>query len=65
MPNTQVVADRFHVMTQINKEIDAQRKKGRRSIEELIKKSKLASEKAEYEIILSGNKWYSNSIPKV
>lgn len=56
MPNTQVVADRFHVMTQINKELDAQRKRERRSIEELIKKAKLAEEKAEYEIIFSGLK---------
>lgn len=38
MPNAQVVADRFHVMTQINKELDTQRKKEKRKIEELIKK---------------------------
>ncbi|MFB8791028.1 MAG: transposase [Potamolinea sp.] len=26
MPNAQIVADRFHVMAQINKELDAQKK---------------------------------------
>jgi transposase len=56
MPNAQVVADRFHVMTQINKELDTQRKKEKRNVEELIKKAKLASEKAEYEKILEGLK---------
>nr|WP_276745293.1 transposase [Chlorogloeopsis fritschii] len=56
MPNAQVVADRFHVMTQINKELDTQRKKQRRNVEELIKKAKSAEEKAEYKIILSGLK---------
>ena len=30
MPNAQVVADRFHVMTQINKELDTQRKREKR-----------------------------------
>jgi transposase len=33
MPNAQVVADRFHVMTQINKELDTQKKKEKRNIE--------------------------------
>lgn len=56
MPNAQVVADRFHVMTQINKELDTQRKKEKRNIEELIKKEKLAAEKAKYELILEGLK---------
>ncbi len=56
MPNAQVVADRFHVMTQINKELDIQRKKEKRNVEELINKTKLASEKAEYEQILKGLK---------
>lgn len=56
MPNAQVVADRFHVMTQINKELDTQRKKERRNVEELIKKAKSAEDKAEYKIILSGLK---------
>jgi transposase len=56
MPNAQVVADRFHVMTQINKELDTQRKKEKRNVEELIKKASLASKKSEYEVILSGLK---------
>jgi transposase len=56
MPNAQVVADRFHVMTQINKELDTQRKREKRNVEELIKKTKLAEKKAEYEQILSGLK---------
>lgn len=54
MPNAQVVADRFHVMTQINKELDTQRKREKRNIEELISKTKLAPKKAEYEQILEG-----------
>lgn len=56
MPNAQVVADRFHVMTQINKELDTQRKKEKRNVEELIKKASLASKKYEYEVILEGLK---------
>ena len=56
MPNAQVVADRFHVMTQVNKELDIQRKREKRKIEELIKKTKLASKKAEYKQVLSGLK---------
>ncbi|MBD2421790.1 ISL3 family transposase [Anabaena cylindrica FACHB-243] len=56
MPNAQVVADRFHVMTQINKELDTQRKKEKRSVEELIKKAKSAEEKSKYEEILLGLK---------
>ncbi|MHC5850073.1 ISL3 family transposase [Nostoc sp.] len=56
MPNAQVVADRFHVMTQINKELDTQRKRERQNVEELIKKAKLADDKAEYELILEGLK---------
>nr|WP_143854023.1 ISL3 family transposase [Nostoc sp. 'Peltigera membranacea cyanobiont' 210A] len=56
MPNAQVVADRFHVMTQINKELDTQRKREKRSLEELIKKAQLSAQKAEYEKLLSGLK---------
>ncbi len=47
--DAQVVADRFQVMTQLNKELDTQRKREKRNAEELIKKAKLAEEKAEYE----------------
>ena len=56
MPNAQVVADRFHVMIQINKELDTQRKREKRNVEELIKKTKLAADKVEYEQILEGLK---------
>lgn len=56
MPNAQVVADRFHVMTQINKELDTQRKNQKRIVEELIKKANSAVKKSEYEQILSGLK---------
>jgi transposase len=56
MPNAQVVADRFHVMTQINQELDTQRKREKRSLEELIQKAQLSSKKAEYEKALSGLK---------
>lgn len=39
MPNAQAIADRFHVMAQINKELDAQRKREKRQVEDLIKKA--------------------------
>jgi transposase len=55
MPNAQVVADRFHVMTQINKELDTQRKREKRKVEDLIKKAS-ATEKSKYEEILAGLK---------
>lgn len=35
IPNAQIVADRFHVMTQINKELDARRKLEKRQAEKL------------------------------
>lgn len=54
MPNAQVVADRFHVMNQINQEIDKQRKTEKRQMEVLIKQTEKAEDKAEYEQILSG-----------
>ncbi|MGJ5674496.1 MAG: ISL3 family transposase [Nostochopsis sp.] len=54
MPEAQVVADRFHVMVQINKELDTQRKKERRNTQELIKKAKTSKEKFKHEEILSG-----------
>ena len=56
MPQAQVVADRFHVMTQINKELDTQRKREKRNIEESIKKTKNISKKYKLEQILSGLK---------
>jgi transposase len=55
MPNAQVVADRFHVMTQINKELDTQRKREKRKVEDLIKKAN-ATEKLKFEEILAGLK---------
>ncbi|WP_422665658.1 ISL3 family transposase [Anabaena sp. PCC 7938] len=55
MPNAQVVADRFHVMTQINKELDTQRKREKRKVEDLIKKAN-TTEKSKYEEILAGLK---------
>lgn len=56
MPNAKLVADIFNVMTQINQELDTQRKTEKRNIERLINETKIASKKAEYEIILSGLK---------
>jgi len=56
MPKAQVVADRFHVMVQINKELDTQRKREKRNVEELIKKAKTSSKKTEYEKVLDGIK---------
>jgi len=55
MPNAQVVADRFHVMTQINKELDTQRKREKRKVEDLIKKAN-PTDKLKYEEILAGLK---------
>ncbi|MGB5772438.1 MAG: ISL3 family transposase [Crocosphaera sp.] len=44
MPNAQVVADRFHVMTQINKELDSRRKQEKREADK-IKNKKEREEK--------------------
>ena len=54
MPNAQVVADRFHVMAQINRELDAERKRERRQVEDLIKKAGSSEEKVEQERVLEG-----------
>jgi transposase len=56
MPNAQVVGDRFHVMAQINKELDAQRKREKRQVEDLIKKAESSEEKADQEKVLEGLK---------
>lgn len=56
LSKAQVVADRFHVMAQINKELDAQRKQQKRKVENLIKAAKSEKEKAEYEQVLEGLK---------
>ena len=46
IPNAQIVADRFHVMKQINEELDNQRKKEKRAIEK-IKSKKQRDKKLE------------------
>ncbi len=56
MPNAQVGSDRFHVMAQINKELDAQRKREKRQVEDLIKKAESSEEKADPEKALEGLK---------
>lgn len=56
MPNAQVVADRFHVMAQINKELDAQRKGEKRQVEDLIKKAESSEQKAAPEKVLEALK---------
>jgi transposase len=54
MPKAQIVADRFHVMAQINQELDGERKKEKRKIEAEIKQAKTPEEKTEKEKILAG-----------
>ena len=54
MPNAQVVADRFHVMVQVNKELDTERKRERRQIIEGSKKTKSVKEMADYQERLDG-----------
>jgi transposase len=46
MPNAQVVADRFHVMTQINKELDTQRKREKRAGRRVNKQNKISLRKS-------------------
>jgi transposase len=52
--SAQVVADRFHVMVQINKELDMQRKKEKRIIEQKIKLAKNQEDKLSNQNILAG-----------
>ena len=52
IPNVQVVADRFHVTVQVNKELDTQRKRGRIQARDLEKNTKLRSKKAECQQLL-------------
>ncbi|MEG4497269.1 ISL3 family transposase [Microcoleus sp. F10-C6] len=54
MPNAQVVADRFHVMVQVNKELDTQRKREKRQVIDLNKTSKSSQKVEEYQKILEG-----------
>jgi transposase len=56
MPNAQVVADRFHVMVQINQELDSQRKQERLKEENFLKAAKSEAEKVNSEKILAGLK---------
>jgi transposase len=54
IPNAQIVADRFHVMAQINKELDDCRKKERRVVLKKIKLAESEEEKSVNEKILVG-----------
>jgi transposase len=54
MPNVQVVADRFHVMVQVNKELDTERKCERKQVIDLGKKSRPPKNQAEYQEKLDG-----------
>lgn len=54
MPNAQVVADRFHVMVQVNKELDTQRKREKRQVIDLNKKSKSCKKAAKNQKVLEG-----------
>ena len=54
MPNVQVVADRFHVMVQVNQELNTQRKRELRQVRDLKKTSKSPQKAAEYQEILEG-----------
>ncbi len=54
MPNAQVVADRFHVMVQVNKELDTQRKREKRQVIDLNKKSKSSKKVEKNKKVLEG-----------
>ncbi|MEG4206429.1 ISL3 family transposase [Microcoleus sp. Pol7_A1] len=56
MPNAQVVADRFHVMVQVNQELDSQRKQEKRQLENSLKTAKEKSQKQSYAHVLEGLK---------
>ena len=56
MPNAQVVADRFHVMVQINQELDKQRKQERLKAENLLKTARSELGKVNSEKVLAGLK---------
>jgi transposase len=56
IPKAQVIADRFHVMAQINQELDRQRKREKRKIEDLIKTAETPEDKAKQEQALEGLK---------
>jgi transposase len=54
MLNVQVVADRFHVMVEVNKELNTQRKREIREVIDLTKTSTFSKKAAEYQEILEG-----------
>ena len=54
MPNAQGVADIFHVMVQVNQELDTQRNREKRQVIDLTKKLKSSKKVAEYKEILEG-----------
>jgi transposase len=54
IPNVQVVADRFHVAVQVNKELDTQRRREKTQATNLDKNTKLSSRKAECKQLLEG-----------
>ena len=56
MPNVQLVADRFHVMVQVNNELDTQIKREIMLVIDLSKKSNSPQKIAEYKEILDGIK---------
>jgi transposase len=56
MPNAQVVADRFHVMVQVNQELYSQRKQEKRQLENLLKTTKSPTKKESYAHVLEGLK---------
>ena len=64
IPNVQVVADRFHVTVQVNKELDTQIKRERIQGSDLEKTTKLRSKKAECQQILEGLKKSKYSLLK-
>jgi transposase len=60
LPNAEIVADRFHVMKQVNDELDSKRKEERRKAEAEVKKAKSKvkkKEKEEIENAIKGSKY--------
>ena len=64
IPNVQVVADRFHVTVQVNKELDTQIKREIIQARDLEKTTKLPSKKAECQQFLEGLKKSKYSLLK-
>jgi transposase len=60
LPDAEVVADRFHVMKQVNDELDSKRKEERRKAKTEVKKAKSKStkkQKEEVENVIKGSKY--------